>query len=210
MKCTSQDKFSGENPVEEVLSCMQGPLFEKSFSDWTMNSIVEYFHVLPYATLIEDWFSRRGDTEFVIEKEPEAVCDDIESNKVDATKESEVSDIFERREKAALKRRYEIKAKKVAALLSHPGARGKATTRLQNRYLKGSMSGAKEPNVHSETVVALKAKNVGNEMSPCKDNYSNGEKGGFEVKSEIYTNNYIFSIQSSSILYHPFVNAGCV
>jgi len=45
----------------------------------------------------------------VIEKEPEAVCDDIESNKVDATKESEVSDIFERREKAALKRRYEIK-----------------------------------------------------------------------------------------------------
>jgi len=72
------------------------------------------------------------------------------------------------------------------------------------------MSGAKEPNVHSETVVALKAKNVGNEMSPCKDNYSNGEKGGFEVKSEIYTNNYIFSIQSSSILYHPFVNAGCV
>jgi phage anti-repressor protein len=91
---------------------MQGPLFEKSFSDWTMNSIVEYFHVLPYATLIEDWFSRRGDTEFVIEKEPEAVCDDIESNKVDATKESEVSDIFERREKAALKRRYEIKAKK--------------------------------------------------------------------------------------------------
>ncbi|CAD5311868.1 unnamed protein product [Arabidopsis thaliana] len=184
MKCTSQDKFSGENPVEEVLSCMQGPLFEKSFSDWTMNSIVEYFHVLPYATLIEDWFSRRGDTEFVIEKEPEAVCDDIESNKVDATKESEVSDIFERREKAALKRRYEIKAKKVAALLSHPGARGKATTRLQNRYLKGSMSGAKEPNVHSETVVALKAKNVGNEMSPCKDNYSNGEKGGFEVASD--------------------------
>lgn len=46
----------------------------------------------------------------MIEKEPESVCDDIESNgKADATKESELSDIFKRRENAALKRRYEIK-----------------------------------------------------------------------------------------------------
>lgn len=87
-----------------------------------------------------------------------------------------------------------MQAKKVAALLSNPRARGKATPRLQNRYLKGSTSVAKEPNVHSETVFALKAKNVDNKMSPCKDSYSNGEKGGFEVKSEIYTNNYIFTI----------------
>ncbi|KAL0654516.1 hypothetical protein Bca4012_097207 [Brassica carinata] len=80
MKCTSQDKFSGEFPVEEALKCMQGPLFEKSFSEWSTNSIVEYFHVLPYANLIADWFSRREDAEFVIEKEVEAVCDEIESN----------------------------------------------------------------------------------------------------------------------------------
>ncbi|KAF3573166.1 hypothetical protein F2Q69_00063766 [Brassica cretica] len=59
---------------------MQGPLFEKSFSEWSTNSIVEYFHVLPYANLIADWFSRREDAEFVIEKEVEAVCDEIESN----------------------------------------------------------------------------------------------------------------------------------
>ncbi|EOA39916.1 hypothetical protein CARUB_v10008604mg [Capsella rubella] len=174
MKCTSQDKFSGQNPIEEVLSCMQGPLFEKSFSEWATNSIVEYFHVLPYASLIEDWFSRRGETESVIEKESEAVCDDIESNdKEDATKESENFDFFGRRGNAASKRSYEINAKKVAALLSNPRARRKATPRILNRYLKGSTSFLKEPNAHLETVFGLKSKNV-----------HNGEKGGLEDHNE--------------------------
>lgn len=82
-----------------------------------------------------------------------------------------------------------MQAKKFAALLSNPRARRKAIPRIHNRYLKGSTSIAKEPNVHLETVFALKNKKVDNEMSPCKDSYSNGEKGGLEVKSEIYTSN---------------------
>lgn len=46
----------------------------------------------------------------MIEKEAEAVCDDIESNgKEDATKESEVSHIFGRGGNAASKKRDEIK-----------------------------------------------------------------------------------------------------
>ncbi|XP_010475317.1 PREDICTED: uncharacterized protein LOC104754750 [Camelina sativa] len=159
MKCTSQDKFSGENPVEEMLSCMQGPLFEKSFSEWSTNSRVEYFHVLPYASLIQDWFSRRGDTESLIEKESEAVCDDRESNgNEDATNELELSDIFGRGGNAASRRRNEIKAKKVAALLSNPKARRKATPGIHNRYFKGSMKS------YVDT--------------------SNGGKGGLEVASD--------------------------
>lgn len=43
----------------------------------------------------------RRDTEFEIEKEVEAVCDDIESNgKADATKELEILDILVRGENA--------------------------------------------------------------------------------------------------------------
>ncbi|VVA90140.1 unnamed protein product [Arabis nemorensis] len=167
MKSISQDVFPGEISIEEALNCMQGPLFEKSFSEWATNSRVDYFHVLPYANLIADWFSRREDTEFEIEKEVEAICDDIESNgKADATKELEILDIL---------------AKKDAAPLSIPKARKKVPPRIQYRNLRGRINATKETNVQLETVFALKAKNADNEMSPCKGSYSNGEKSGFEV-----------------------------
>lgn len=80
-----------------------------------------------------------------------------------------------------------MQAKKDAAPLSIPRARKKVTPKIQNRNLRGRTIAAKEPNGQLETVFALKAKNVDNEMSPCKGSYSNGGKGGFEVKSEIYT-----------------------
>ncbi|ESQ36323.1 hypothetical protein EUTSA_v10007042mg [Eutrema salsugineum] len=185
MKCTSEDKFSGELPVEEALNCMQGPLFEKSFSEWATNTIVEYFHVLPYASLIGDWFSRREDGEFVIEKEAEAVCDDIESNgKADSTKESEFFDIFERGENATSKRSNDSNAKKDAFSFSISKARKKDTLKMQNRNWKGRTFAAKDPNAQLETVVAFQAKNAVIGMSPCKESYSNRDKGGSEVESD--------------------------
>ncbi|KAF8103994.1 hypothetical protein N665_0181s0017 [Sinapis alba] len=161
MKCTSEDKFSGEFPVEDALNCMQGPLFEKGFSEWSTNFIVEYFHVLPYASLIADWFSRREDTEFVIGKEAEAVCDETESN----GKADEVR-------------------KDAAAPRSSPKARKKvAPPKTVSRILRGRTVTVVEPSSQVEKVIAFKAKNADSEMSPCKDSYSNGERGGVEVES---------------------------
>ncbi|CAN6981553.1 unnamed protein product [Brassica rapa subsp. trilocularis] len=175
MKCTSQDKFSGEFPVEEALKCMQGPLFEKSFSvsEWSTSFVVEYFHVLPYASLITDWFSRRKDTEFVIEKEAEAVFD--ENGKAD---ESDIFDTPGRGgDNATSKRSNDTNARKDASR-SSPKARKKVAPKFYSRNLRGRTVPAVEPQV--ETVVALKANNADNEMSPCKDN---GERGGMEVGS---------------------------
>ncbi|KAJ4895341.1 Uncharacterized protein Rs2_22135 [Raphanus sativus] len=179
MKCTSQDNFSGEFPVEEALKCMQGPLFEKGFSvsEWSTSFVVEYFHVLPYASLITDWFSRGEDTEFVIDKEAEAVCDEIESN--GKANEPDNFDTPGRGDNA--KRSNDTNARKDAAQRSSPKARKKVAPRFYSRNLRGRTVPAVEPEV--ETVVALKANDADNDMSPCKGSYSNGERGGGEVGS---------------------------
>ncbi|KAJ0250817.1 Uncharacterized protein HA466_0140980 [Hirschfeldia incana] len=187
IKCTSEDNFPGEFPVEEALNCMKGPLFEKGFSEWATNFVVEYFHVLPYASLIADWFSRREDAEFVIEKEAEAVYDEIESNG-----NADESDIFEtpgrRGDNATLKRSNDTNARKdAAASRSSPKAKKKVAPKFYSRNLRGRTITAVEPSSQVETVVALKANNnnnADNEMSPCKDGYSNGDRGGGEAGSQ--------------------------
>ncbi|CAN8306171.1 unnamed protein product [Cochlearia groenlandica] len=178
MKCTSQEKFSAEIPVEEALDCMQGPLFEKNFTEWSTKTIVEYFHVLPYASLIAAWFSRREDTEIVIEKEAGVVCDDVESNGV---LDAEVSDIPGSRDNTSLKRRIDAKAlaRKYAASSSNPRPKKKPALRIQTRYSKG------RTNIAKESLFASKAKNATDDMSHCNErSYMNGEKGGLEVESD--------------------------
>ncbi|KAG2260274.1 hypothetical protein Bca52824_079568 [Brassica carinata] len=169
MKCTSQDNFPGEFPIEEALNCMQGPLFEKGFSEWSTDFAVEYFHVLPYASLITDWFSRRKDSEFVIEKEAEALC---ESN--GRADEFDTFDTPGKGDNATNAR------KDAAASRSSPKARKKVAPKTYSRVLRGRTVPAVEPSSQVETVVALKANNADSEMSPCKDN---GERGGLEVGS---------------------------
>lgn len=88
-----------------------------------------------------------------------------------------------------------MQAKRDAAPLSIPRARKKVPPKIQNRNLRGRIKATKETNGQLETVFALKAKNVDNEMSPCKGSYSNGEKSGFEVKFEIY-NNKLYNLNS--------------
>ncbi|ONI29293.1 hypothetical protein PRUPE_1G191700 [Prunus persica] len=46
-------------PIQDVIGSLQGPLVGKSSSSWTVTPVVEYFHVLPYAGILLDWFSRR-------------------------------------------------------------------------------------------------------------------------------------------------------
>ncbi|OMO69905.1 hypothetical protein CCACVL1_19205 [Corchorus capsularis] len=48
-------------PIQEVIDCLQGPLVIKASSSntWEHSSVVEYFHLLHYAQIISDWFSRQ-------------------------------------------------------------------------------------------------------------------------------------------------------
>ncbi|KAI8002754.1 hypothetical protein LOK49_LG08G02075 [Camellia lanceoleosa] len=46
-------------PIKDVLESLQGPLVRKSSCSWTVTPVVEYFHVLPYAGVLTDWFSRK-------------------------------------------------------------------------------------------------------------------------------------------------------
>lgn len=102
-----------------------------------------------------------------------------------------------------------LQARKDAAQRSSPKARKKVAPRFYSRNLRGRTVPAVEPEV--ETVVALKANDADNDMSPCKGSYSNGERGGGEVKSETYTIfNWTFSVPSSSNLHHLFVSAGWI
>lgn len=77
-----------------------------------------------------------------------------------------------------------MQAKKDFAPLS---SRKTFTPKIQNRYLRGRTIAARK---QLETVAALKAKIADNEMSPCKERLL---KGGSEVRSEFYTNKFIYS-----------------
>ncbi|WCJ30058.1 hypothetical protein M5689_011642 [Euphorbia peplus] len=59
MQCTEPDtNHVIDHPVRDVIDSLQGPLFVRNSSQWLHTSVVEYFHLLPYARLLSDWFSR--------------------------------------------------------------------------------------------------------------------------------------------------------
>ncbi|KAK3419581.1 hypothetical protein EUGRSUZ_G00183 [Eucalyptus grandis] len=48
-------------PIKDAIDSLQGPLIRKvshRWNRWTITPVVEYFHVLPYAGILSDWFSR--------------------------------------------------------------------------------------------------------------------------------------------------------
>ncbi|KAF7824280.1 uncharacterized protein G2W53_022424 [Senna tora] len=45
-------------PIKDVIRSLQGPLIQKSSSSWTVTSVIEYFHLLPYSEIISQWLSR--------------------------------------------------------------------------------------------------------------------------------------------------------
>ncbi|KAM1158544.1 hypothetical protein ACFXTH_031909 [Malus domestica] len=46
-------------PIKDVIDSLQGPMVRKSFSSWAVTPVVEYYHVLPYAGTLLDWYPRR-------------------------------------------------------------------------------------------------------------------------------------------------------
>ncbi|XP_045813435.1 uncharacterized protein LOC123907281 [Trifolium pratense] len=59
MKC-SQPTTEGliQVPIKDLIESFRGPLLKKSSSSWTVTSVLEYFHVLPYSEIISEWISR--------------------------------------------------------------------------------------------------------------------------------------------------------
>ncbi|XP_030463671.1 uncharacterized protein LOC115683307 [Syzygium oleosum] len=45
-------------PIKDVIDSLQGPLIRKVSHNWTITPVAEYFHLLPYAGILSDWFSR--------------------------------------------------------------------------------------------------------------------------------------------------------
>ncbi|KAF8014138.1 hypothetical protein BT93_H0086 [Corymbia citriodora subsp. variegata] len=45
-------------PIKDAINSLQGPLIRKVLHQWTITPAVEYFHLLPYAGILSDWFSR--------------------------------------------------------------------------------------------------------------------------------------------------------
>ncbi|KAF6162279.1 hypothetical protein GIB67_008408 [Kingdonia uniflora] len=59
MKCTRQIKEDVTLvPITEVIDSLQGPLIVKVSGDNEVSSVVEYFHLLPYAEILSDLHSR--------------------------------------------------------------------------------------------------------------------------------------------------------
>ncbi|XP_044500835.1 uncharacterized protein LOC123221919 isoform X2 [Mangifera indica] len=50
------DKF--KNPIKDVIHSLQGPLVTRNLQQRIVTPVVKYFHLLPYAGIMSDWFSR--------------------------------------------------------------------------------------------------------------------------------------------------------
>ncbi|KAL6976257.1 hypothetical protein U1Q18_025044 [Sarracenia purpurea var. burkii] len=58
VQCTQPISEDLQLPIKDVIESLQGPLVRKSSSSWVVTPVVEYFHVLPYAGILTDLFSR--------------------------------------------------------------------------------------------------------------------------------------------------------
>lgn len=45
-------------PIQDAICSLQGPVVKKSSGSWVITPVVEYYHLLPYAEKISEWFSR--------------------------------------------------------------------------------------------------------------------------------------------------------
>ncbi|OMO61309.1 hypothetical protein COLO4_33468 [Corchorus olitorius] len=82
-------------PIKELIDCLQGPLVIKNSSSntWEHSAVVEHFHLLPYAWIISNWFSRQvspkrlqdGEHEVLNDKTPIQINDDLEEAPINTT-----------------------------------------------------------------------------------------------------------------------------
>ncbi|XP_022722459.1 uncharacterized protein LOC111279711 [Durio zibethinus] len=59
MQCVHAEKeIAHWIPIKDVIDSMQGALVKRISFQWIHTSVVEYFHLLPYAQIISQWFLR--------------------------------------------------------------------------------------------------------------------------------------------------------
>ncbi|KAI3692677.1 hypothetical protein L6452_32498 [Arctium lappa] len=49
-------------PIQDAICSLQGPVVKKSSGSWVITPVVEYYHLLPYAEKISEWFSRESNS----------------------------------------------------------------------------------------------------------------------------------------------------
>ncbi|MCD9638610.1 hypothetical protein HAX54_022696 [Datura stramonium] len=59
MQCTQSISLDIQIPVKEIFeSFLQGPLVKRNSGNWSTTDVVEYFHLLPYASIMSTFFLR--------------------------------------------------------------------------------------------------------------------------------------------------------
>ncbi|XP_031094808.1 uncharacterized protein LOC115999150 isoform X2 [Ipomoea triloba] len=58
IQCSQSTSQDFQIPIKDVIKSLQGPLVENSSGCWFTTPVVEYFHLLPYATILSDWILR--------------------------------------------------------------------------------------------------------------------------------------------------------
>lgn len=59
MQCNQPNNEAIQVPIKDVLESLNGPLVTRHSDNWAVTSVVEYFHILPYAGIISGWLSRK-------------------------------------------------------------------------------------------------------------------------------------------------------
>ncbi|XP_052172406.1 uncharacterized protein LOC127788310 isoform X2 [Diospyros lotus] len=59
IQCTKSFIEGTQLPVKDVIESLQGPLVRRSSRCWTVTPVVQYFHMLPYAGVLTEWYSRK-------------------------------------------------------------------------------------------------------------------------------------------------------
>ncbi|KAI3988124.1 hypothetical protein MKX01_011913 [Papaver californicum] len=61
MKCIKPfHKDLTQVPIEDAINSLHGPLVKMEYGSCSVCEVVNYFHLLPYAGVLSDWFSRAG------------------------------------------------------------------------------------------------------------------------------------------------------
>ncbi|KAM7494436.1 hypothetical protein LguiB_029045 [Lonicera macranthoides] len=58
MQGTQSLKKDNQFPLQDLIQSLQGPLVKWSDGNWMATAVAEFYHVLPYAGIVSDWFSR--------------------------------------------------------------------------------------------------------------------------------------------------------
>ncbi|KAK9141302.1 hypothetical protein Scep_010983 [Stephania cephalantha] len=87
----SFDPDTSQVPIADAIDSLQGPLVKENDGICEVTRVVEYFHLLPYASVISQWYSRRmliEESQLVLEGDADVDVDIPPTNDETAPKES--------------------------------------------------------------------------------------------------------------------------